>query len=332
MTKGHGVLSVYEELLKMLGKYYPDKYEVRINTLKKADVFHYHTVNPGFFLSLPVVRLQKAVTVGFVHFMPKTLDDSLHLPRIAKKVFYAYVIAFYRAMDRIVVVNPHFAADLIEAGIDEKKITFIPNCVSEDAFFPYDGEKKREVRRALGFSPDRRVVLGAGQLQNRKGVLDFAEIAKRHPECDFVWAGGFSFGKMSDGYEEIKALTENPPENLRFEGIVDRARMNDYYNAADLLLFPSYQELFPMTLLEAFCCRLPVVARALPEFDGVVSDYCALCADSGELEKKTAELTADPEKLAAAAALAEKGAERYCAKNVAAIWDGFYSGTNVTGT
>ena len=41
---------------------------------------------------------------------------------------------------------------------------------------------------------DKFIVLGVGQTQTRKGVIDFAKVAKDNPNIYFVWAGGFSFG------------------------------------------------------------------------------------------------------------------------------------------
>lgn len=58
---------------------------------------------------------------------------------------------------------------------------------------------------------------------------------------------------------------EHPPENVRFVGMVERSEMNDYYNASDLLLLPSFAELFPMTILEALNCKLPIVVRNLED-------------------------------------------------------------------
>ena len=93
---------------------------------------------------------------------------------------------------------------------------------------------------------------------------DFITLAKRHPEIDFVWVGGFSFGKMTAGYTRLKEVVDNPPVNLIFPGIVDRDKMRKYYNMADLFLLPSYNELFPMSILEAFSCDIPVLVRELP--------------------------------------------------------------------
>lgn len=49
-------------------------------------------------------------------------------------------------------------------------------------------------------------MIGIGQVQHRKGVLDFIEVAKKLPDVQFVWAGGFSFGKITSGYEELKKI------------------------------------------------------------------------------------------------------------------------------
>ena len=144
---------------------------------------------------------------------------------------------------------------------DAKKITYIPNFVSKKEFYPKPQAEKKRLRQKLGIPTDKFTVIGVGQVQERKGVPDFIELAKRHPEIQFVWVGGFSFGKMTDGYNELKQVVDQPPVNLMFPGILDRDEMNDYYNVADLFLLPSFNELFPMSILEAFSVGLPVIDR-----------------------------------------------------------------------
>ena len=62
----------------------------------------------------------------------------------------------------------------------------------------------KDIRKKYGINVDDFVVLGAGQVQNRKGVLDFAEVARKLPDITFIWAGGFSFGAITDGHNELK--------------------------------------------------------------------------------------------------------------------------------
>ena len=65
-------------------------------------------------------------------------------------------------------------------------------------------------------SNDAFVVLGVGQVQTRKGVMDFIDVANKMPDTTFVWCGGFSFGRITDGYDELKKVYENPPKNVSF--------------------------------------------------------------------------------------------------------------------
>lgn len=324
MTKGHGVLSVYDELNKLLKTYYPDKYEIRKNSLKKSDIYHYHTINLSFAFGLPFAK-KKGATVGFVHFVPATIEDSLHLWKIAKGPFYWYMLKFYAAMDYLVTVNANFRDELIKSGVKPERIKYIPNCVGGDGFYEMTTDEKTAVRKKYDIPTDRPVIIGAGQLQIRKGVIDFVEIAKRNPDKFFMWLGGFSFGKMTDGYEEIKAITENPPENIRFVGMVEREEMNAYYNAADILFLPSYAELFPMTILEAFNCKMPILVRDLPEYHGIVSDYVIMCNNNDEFTKEIDLLFSDKNYYNEAKNRSTLGGTYYSTENVAKIWDEFYT-------
>jgi 1,2-diacylglycerol-3-alpha-glucose alpha-1,2-galactosyltransferase len=96
----------------------------------------------------------------------------------------------------------------------------------------------------------------------RKGVLDLVETARATLRCS-VWAGGFSFGKITDGYKELKEIVDNPPANVKFTGIVKRDKMNDIFNMSDVLFMPSFNELFPMAILEAVNAHKPVLLRDL---------------------------------------------------------------------
>jgi 1,2-diacylglycerol-3-alpha-glucose alpha-1,2-galactosyltransferase len=112
-------------------------------------------------------------------------------------------------------------------------------------------------------------VLGVGQVQHRKGVLDFIEVAKKLPAVDFVWAGGFSFKAMTAGYEELKKVMDNPPSNVRFLGIIPREKMNELYHGCDLFFLPSFDELMPMSVLEAAVCDKPILLRDLELYQPV---------------------------------------------------------------
>lgn len=271
-VKAQGVLSAYLEQVNLVRTGLEDNYDVKINNFKFCDIMHYHTIDLKFFLSIPFVKFW-GTSVAYVHFVPETLDDSLNLPGFIKKILYKYVIWFYKSVDYLVVVNPYFIKVLEGYKIEKSKITYIPNFVSEENFYNYDQIKINKIKESYNISLDKFIVLGVGQVQHRKGILDFIEVAKNLPDIQFIWAGGFSFGSITEGYKELKKVIENPPSNVKFIGIVTREHMNDLYNVADLMFLPSYKELFPMAVLEAMALKVPVLLRDLDIYHNILFNY-----------------------------------------------------------
>lgn len=321
-VEGHGVLSAYQELMGLVQDGLKDEFKVT-EGMRPGDISHYHTVNLRYFLGLPFAKLHGA-TVGYVHFLPETVDQSLKLPKIARKVFYKYLMSFYKSMDKLVTVNPCFIDKLEAYGISRDRVAYIPNFVSNDDYYPADAAEKREIRARLGLE-DNFTVMCAGQLQTRKGVLDFVDIARRMPHISFVWVGGFSFGQMTDGYEQIKKVLENPPENLLFAGMVHRDQMRDYYCAADVMFLPSYGELFPMTILEAMACGLPLLLRDIDIYPQILFDYYLKGSTQEEFIAQLDRLNKDETFYAQAKADSERGNAFYNKEHVLGLWRAFYT-------
>lgn len=321
-VEGHGVLSAYNEMVDLVKGL--DGFQVLENSHKGADITHYHTVNPSYFMGIPFAKI-RGKAVGYVHFLPETVDESLKLPKIARKFFYWYLILFYKSMDRLVTVNPCFIDKLAAYDIPRDKISYIPNYVSSDEFYPIDPAEKAALREKYGLDPQKFTVVCAGQLQTRKGVMDFVDLARRLPQMQFLWAGGFSFGAMTDGYAEISEMLKNPPANAKFPGIVHREEMNGIYNLGDVMFLPSYGELFPMTILEAMCCNTPVLLRDLDIYPQILFDFYQKADSQQGFEKELLRLAGDPEHYAKAKADAVRGNAFYNADHVRAMWDEFYS-------
>lgn len=319
---GQGVGSAYRELVNLLTDRFPDKFDLKFNSLSRTDISHYHTINFGFFLNtfLP----GRGTKIGYVHFLPETLEDSINLWSPIKKIFYWYVMTFYKRMDQIVVVNPVFIDKLVALGVAKEKITFIPNFVSKDEFFPIPDNQKAGIRQKLSLPEDAFIVLGVGQVQVRKGVLDFIQLAKDNPKWTFVWVGGFSFGAITAGYEELKKVVDNPPKNLIFPGIVDRDLMNDYYNAADVFLLPSYTELFPMSALEAFSTGTPTILRDLELYRAIIDGYYLPANDRAGMQTQLDQLATDQELQHQVAKQSLAASEYYSATHVSRIWEDYY--------
>ncbi len=317
---GQGVGSAYLEQVALVREC-DDIFDVTVNKGgSKFDIVHVHTINPQYLIKMN----KKHVNVCYVHMLPDTLDGSIKLPKFLFKLFKRYVIKFYRKADEIVVVNPIFIGPLVDLGIKRDHITYIPNYVSKDQFHVISEEKRMAVRDIYGVPRDRFVVLGVGQVQTRKGVLDFVETARRNPEMFFVWAGGFSFGKITDGYKELKEIVDNPPANVKFTGIVKRDKMNDIFNMSDVLFMPSFNELFPMAILEAVNAHKPVLLRDLELYVDILFEKYEKGHGVDDFVRALQDLKTDKKLYEKASKNSAYISEFYSKEHVREIWREYY--------
>lgn len=322
-VKGQGVGSAYLEQVDLVTKGLSDEFEISVNTFSFPEITHYHTIDLKFFLTKSLMS-RKGKSVGYVHMLPETVEKSLDMPQVFKKVFYWYMIKFYKSMDHLVTVNPYFIGELEKYDVPREKVTYIPNYVSSEKFYQLTHDEKMAIRKEYEIPENAFVVLSAGQLQRRKGIFDFIEMAKAMPDVHFVWAGGFSFGMISDGYKEIEKIVKNPPKNVSFLGIVDRDKMNHIYNMADVMLLASYEELFPMTILEAMSVNVPILLRDLDIYPDILFDFYVKANTNEEFIHQIQSLKDDRVYFETAAHASAKGHEFYSKESVLKMWREFY--------
>ena len=236
--------------------------EVCVNSNEPCDVLHSHSWGPAYFLRGG--RHLSGRRVFTAHVVPETAEGALPLMNLARPIVRAYMKMLYNYSDTVIAVAPWMARLIAALGV-ESPIETIPNPLRSDRFFE-SKDLRREGRQLLGISDQRPVILGVGQIQPRKGIPDFAEVARATPDAQFVWVGGRPFGMMSAGIMDLHRLSSNPPPNLKFAGMFDLTLMPRIYNAADVFLFPSFQENCPYAPMEAAACGLPVIFRDLVEY------------------------------------------------------------------
>ena len=320
---GQGVSGAYRELVSLLHRDAKDQLIVTENLPVEADVTHFHTIDFPYYLST-FQKKRSGRKIGYVHFLPDTLEGSLKIPFFLKGIVKRYVFSFYNRMEHLVVVNPMFIENLVAAGIPREKVTYIPNFVNKEKWHPLPAEQVAQLRKEMDLAEDQFVVIGAGQVQKRKGIDDFIRLAEELPEITFIWAGGFSFGGMTDGYERYKKIMDNPPENLIFPGIVSPERMRELYAMADLFLLPSYNELFPMTILEAASCEAPIMLRDLDLYKVILDGNYRATSDVSEMREAILEYKDHPEKLKDLKEKSREISKDYSEEHLLEIWLNFY--------
>lgn len=148
------------------------------------------------------------------------------------------------------VTPSQWLADKVSQSIlNDKALTIIPNGIDTDIFAPQD---QKEARKKLNLPINKKIVLfiAHGGLKNEfKGGIYVKEMAKRYmnnSEIIFVCVGG----DKECQYENI----------FERQSINNKTTLREYYSSADVLLFPSTAENFPLVILEAMACGLQIVA------------------------------------------------------------------------
>lgn len=258
-VKGMGIHTAHIDLIRLLKE--KNEVKVVINNEGYGDVFHAHSYGLYYFLK---GRKYKGKRIHTVHTIPETLKGSVPFYKFVKPFADIYFRWVYNYADVCIAISPKVEETLKDLDV-KSKIVRINNPINLDNWH-FTAENRNLGRQFLGCSKNEKVVLGVGQLQKRKGVEDFIEMAKQLPEFTFVWVGGRPFGRLTEGVKRIDEKIKAAPSNCKFVGMLDLEKMPLVYAASDIFVFSSYQENSPLAPIEAAACGLPIIFRDLIEY------------------------------------------------------------------
>jgi 1,2-diacylglycerol-3-alpha-glucose alpha-1,2-galactosyltransferase len=288
IMKATGVHTAFMDHIELLKE--KDDVEVVINDEGTGDVFHGHTYGLYYLWK---GRKYKGRRVFTAHVIPDSIKGSLpvwwlFMPfiKLGLKIVYSYA-------DVCIAISPMVEKAIIESGA-KTRIVNIYNPVHTDTWKRTE-ENRIAGRKKLGLSENEFVVLGVGQLTGRKGVDDFLDVAEALPEVRFVWAGGRPFGGFTEGIKRIDERFAGAGRNVINAGQIDLEGMPQIYAAADLMLFPSYQENCPLSPIEAAACGMPVIYRDIEEYKSLYKNPYLKAGSTEEFISMTKRMINDKE-------------------------------------
>lgn len=227
---------------------------------RRVDIFHAHCLSPfslGGIIAAKLLRrpvLVKICSVG----------HQGDIARIRGFGPGSLLWRGFRCSDLFVAPTAAVAREVIENGVQADRVALIPSLFAAQAPSP-GGRSRGESRRQLGLS-DKTTLVYVGRLDKDKGLSALMEvwpILARERDIQLLLVG--------DG--PMRAEIESWRTGNNVEGSVKLAGWqpdpNPWYEASDILVFPSHSESFGNVIVEAMTHGLAVASTRV----GVVQDW-----------------------------------------------------------
>lgn len=253
------------------------------NSNDDYDIVHINTIFPESFLFAKKAKSKGKKVVYHAHSTEEDFRNSFKLSNSMAPAFKQWLRLCYKNADLILTPTP-YSKKLLENYSLGKEIVPISNGIDLQFFKP-SLEASKRFREKYGFKENDKVIMSVGLYIERKGILEFLELAKRMPEYKFIW-----FGYTSPALTPIKIneAIKNKTSNVYFPGYVDSSELKDAYSGADIYIFPTKEETEGIVLLEALAMRINAIVSDIPVYDEWLTDgynvYKAKNVD--EFEKK----------------------------------------------
>lgn len=251
----------------------------QMNALKAVNIEY--TTNPKDdfdiahinFYGLKSYRLAKKLKkqgkkiVYHAHSTEEDFRNSFIFSNQVSKLFKKWLIKCYTLGDAIITPTEYSKKLLQSYGI-KNDIYVVSNGV-ELKNFGHDEKAGREFRKKYNFKKEDKIIVGIGLYIERKGIIDFVELAKQMPKYKFIW---FGYSPLIFSRKKVRKAVNTKLNNLTFAGYVEQETICQALNGCDVYIAPTYEETEGITIIEAASCKTNMVVRDIPVFNGWLVD------------------------------------------------------------
>ena len=273
------------------------------------DIVHINTYTPRSKLLAKQARRSGKAVVYHAHSTKEDFERSFIGSTLLSPLFKRWIVSCYRLGD-VILTPTEYSKRLLSGYGLKNPIIPISNGV-ELAFYANDKNEgdRKEFREKYGYSEKDKIVMSVGLYFERKGLLDFMELAREMPEYKFIWFGKTPLWTVP---RKIRKAVRTKLPNLIFAGYVPPDELKKAYVGADLFAFMTYEETEGIVLLEALASEQNVLIRDIPAFDWLEDKHNVYKAQSQEQFRQLTEKIIDGK----TESLAVKGREAVSDKSI----------------
>jgi teichuronic acid biosynthesis glycosyltransferase TuaC len=217
------------------------------------DVIHAHCLSPASLGAAIAARVSGVPVIV----KPSLGGADGEMARLRRSAAASPLLSVLRRVDRFAVLSDDIEAELVHAGVARERLVRVHNGIDLETFRPPRPGERERLRRQLGF-PGGRVVLFAGQLVARKGIVEtlqaWGAVVPAFDNALLVVVG--------DGPERPAVIeaANDPAARVRYLGVV--GNLSEVMRASDLFVLASRNESFGNVIIEAMASGLPVIVGA----------------------------------------------------------------------
>ena len=233
------------------------------------DILHINTYFLKSYFIAKKARKQGKKVVYHAHSTEEDYKDGFILAKQTSKLFKWWLVKCYK-LGNVLITPTDYSKKLISSykGLENTKIYDVSNGIELD-FFQRNEKMGQEFRNKYNIKENEKVIIGIGLYIERKGIVDFVELAKRMKNYKFIWFGS---SPLLFSTRKVKKAVRTKLDNLIFAGYVDRNEIKSALSGCDLFIFPTLEETEGMPIVEACACKTKSIVRDIPVFDPWLKD------------------------------------------------------------
>ena len=241
--------------------------EVTEHLDKTVHAVHINTVFPDSVTACLWAKLHHKFVVYYAHSTMEDFRNSFKGSNLFAYLFCKWIRFCYNLGDVIVTPTEYSRKLLLQYGM-KKPVYAVSNGIDTDYYCSLAAGRNR-FRKKYHLSEEEKVVVSVGHYIERKGILQFIELARELPHITFFW---FGYTSLSLVPAKIKEAIRHKPENLRMPGYISKEALREAYQGCDLFCFMSFEETEGIAVLEALACGIPALLRDIPVYAGWLKD------------------------------------------------------------
>ena len=190
------------------------------------------------------------------------------------RLFLRFRNLILKKADTFSAISPEIASEWISSSVPRNKIHLIPNGVDTNRFAPVNPKQKSLLREKLNLPQAAVIAIYTGRLVSYKGlpfllkVWDQIRCKYENALLLLAGTGGLDIHNCEVQLHDFVS-SAGLERNVWFLSSVEN--IPDYLQAADLFVFPTENDAFPSSLIEAMSCGLPIVTTPVGAIKTIVT-------------------------------------------------------------